>query len=250
MQRWFPKQNLLHWLPPTIALRLQQIIAVAPRTKKVPNRKEINAIRYNSITASYKPLLKLSLDILSNRGVSFNSDNSQQTKGLLLDVAEIWELYTKKVLELAFSPYFSVVDGNRREGDYLLKANSKEKYLGKLKPDFWVEKTNGQKILVADAKYKKLGDLPWQSPKRDDLYQMTAYLDRYSSDFKGTTQGVLLYPKWPDENSDKVFCEIERESPWLLHSGAELSFMKISTDVLIAVEDLKQLGIIAKMQSA
>lgn len=239
IKRWFPTHNLLQEQPTTIALRLQQIENIVPRTKKIPSQKELNSIRYNSITAPYKPLLKLSLEILKSRGISVDSDSTGQTKGILIDVAEIWERYVQEVLENIFHDDFQVIDGNQQKGDFLLTAKETKKHLGKLKPDFWIEKYNGQKLVIADAKYKKLGDQPWQSPKRDDLYQMSAYLDRYSTDFherKG--KAILVYPKWKENE----FSEIEIQSPWALESGAELSFVTLSTNLEDAVNDLKRLG--------
>ena len=235
IQRWFPKQNLLHWLPPTLALRLQQVISEVSRHHSIPAVGELNKVRYTSLTSAYKPLMKLSLQILNNRGSDINEDSASKAKGLLLDVAELWEIYVLKVLKGAYQEDFDVVHGTEGTDDYLLASSITGRTMGKLLPDFLVKTINSVQI-VADAKYKRLGDAPWLSPKRDDLYQMNAYMSRYQSQLSHDAHCMLIYPEWTEKRSSVV-----DDGPWSFSSGESLSFVTLPTDIQAAVLHLKNL---------
>ncbi len=236
IQRWFPKQNLLHWLPPTLALRLQQVMSAVSRHHSIPSIAELNKVRYTSLTSAYKPLMKLSLQILNNRGADISEDSASKAKGLLLDVAELWEIYVLKVLKAVYQGQFEVVHGTEGTNDYLLSSAITGKTMGKLLPDYLVK--NGSEIkLIADAKYKRLGDAPWLSPKRDDLYQMSAYVSRYQSKASFTAHSMLIYPQWTDERSAVI-----EDSPWLFSSGQSLSFITLPIDMPSAVHCLSNIN--------
>jgi len=235
IQRWFPKQNLLHWLPPILALRLQQVISAVSRHHSIPPVGELNKVRYTSLTSAYKPLMKLSLQILSNRGSDINENSESKAKGLLLDVAELWEIYVLKALRGAYQEGLDVVHGTEGTDDYLLTSTVTGRSMGKLLPDFLVKAANSVQI-VADAKYKRLGDAPWLSPKRDDLYQMNAYMSRYQSQMPPDAHCMLIYPQWADKRSSVV-----NDGPWLFNSGESLSFVTLPTDIQAAVLHLQNL---------
>lgn len=235
IQRWFPKQNLLHWLPSTLALRLQQVMSAVSRHHVMPSIADLNKVRYTSLTSSYKPLVKLSLQILNNRGSDIHEDSALKAKGLLLDVAELWEIYVLKALKSAYQDDFDVVHGTQGTDDYLLTSALTGKTMGKLLPDFLVKAGNSVRI-VADAKYKRLGDAPWLSPKRDDLYQMNAYMSRYQSQMTSDAHCMLIYPEWADKSSS-----VADDGPWLFDSGKPLSFVTLPIDIHAAVLHLKNL---------
>lgn len=233
IQRWFPKQNLLHWLPSTLALRLQQVIDEVSRHHVMPSIAELNKVRYTSLTSAYKPLVKLSLQILNNRGSDIHEDSASKANGLLLDVAELWEIYVLKVLKGAYQESFDVMHGTKGTDDFLLNSTITGKSMGKLLPDFLV-KAGDSVQFVADAKYKRLGDAPWLSPKRDDLYQMSAYMSRYQSQMTHGAHCLLIYPEWTDKKLSVV-----DDGPWLFNSGESLSFITLPTNIETAVLHLK-----------
>lgn len=227
IQRWFPKHNLLNWLPETIGLRLQQMIDATPRHSPIPKTRDIKGARLGSIAKAYIPLTRVSLDILKNKGISEKSDDNKSST-LLVDVAELWEIYILSVLREALIN-IDVLHGTR-EGDKFLLTDKSGKYqLGKLLPDY-IFNINGNTASIGDAKYKRLGDAPWMSPKRDDLYQMTAYLSRYSS----CEEGNFYYPDWGDD------CTITDNNPWLLASGQRINFIKVPIDKSVAVSYIRQ----------
>ena len=230
MERWFPNNNLMHWLPDTIALRLQQMICVTPRHSDIPKAHDIKKIRLNAVTKAYKPLVALSMDILKNKGVQDSSEEGNN-QSLLLDVAELWEIYVLDVLREAAPVVFNISHGTYTSESYLLNSLTRERQLGKLLPDYVVQQ-HDQVLAVADAKYKRLGDAPWMSPKRDDLYQMTAYLSKFPS----VLSGSLLYPDWGEGES-----LVEQSNPWALGSGRQINFVSLPVSKNIAVEKIKGL---------
>jgi 5-methylcytosine-specific restriction enzyme subunit McrC len=230
IQRWFPKHNLLNWLPEVIALRLQQMIDATPRHSAAPKAREIKKARLRSIAKFYTPLTRLSLDILKNKGISEKrSDDESST--FLLDVAELWEIYILDVLQEASPSQVDVLHGTMEGNEYLLTDQSGSHHYGKLLPDY-IFTDNGQTISIGDAKYKRLGDKPWMSPKRDDLYQITAYLSRYSK-----CNASFYYPAWGEEE-DKT-CIFSDKNPWRLESGQLINFISVPTEKSAAIDHLR-----------
>jgi len=234
IQQWFPQQDLLHWLPSTLALRLQQVITAVGRNEPLPTPKELRSVRFTSLTRDYKPLVALSQQIIKGRGIQLDQDSDERGQGLLLDVAELWEIFVLKVLQAVFINTAEVKHGTEGTDDYLLKSRMSKQRLGKLLPDYLIGNDDGVK-LVADAKYKKLGDAPWMSPKRDDLYQMCAYLTKYAVDMRDSPRGMLIYPEWDDKAAPS---SVAANNPWVFDSGAELSFITIPTKYDEAVKYL------------
>ena len=241
IKNWFPNHDVMRFLPPTVALRLQQMITAIKRQSKPPTHAEISKVRLASLAHAYKPLAVMSLDILKRKGVS-ERDGSQNNKTLLLDVAEIWEFYLLDVLRAVVSKGDSgdlEVDYSAQcDGSYLLSGSDGKSQLGRLLPDYLL-KEFGRTVMIADAKYKRLGDAPWQSPKRDDLYQMTAYLSANPE----CDRCVVLYPNWDENKLSKV----EMNNPWLLASGQSISFVTVSTDKALAVKELSALDIFSEV---
>ena len=234
IERWFPTTNLMHWLPDSIALRLQQMINVTPRHSDIPKPHDIKRIRLNSVTKAYKPLVALSMDILKSKGIQ-ESPEGGNNQSLLLDVAELWEIYVLDVLRGAAPDALDVVHGTYESEAYLLKSLGRGRKMGKLLPDYLIQQ-HDEVVGVADAKYKRLGDAPRMSPKRDDLYQMTAYLSKFSS----VLNGNLLYPNWDVDDDESA---VEKDNPWALDSGQQINFISLPLVKSEAVEKVKALGL-------
>lgn len=221
IQRWFPTHDLLHWLPKIIASCLQQMVDVIPRHAAIPKEREIKNARLGFIAKSYIPLTRLSLDILKNKGVS-DTSCGDESPTLLIDVAELWELYVLDALQEAAPPQVDVLHGTYEANEYLLSDENGEHKLGKLLPDYLV--TCQERPLI-------IGDAPWMSPKRDDLYQITAYLSRYSE----CCSGSLYYPE-----RGGVARDISDKNPWPSASGQTVNFIVIPTERSEAISVLRQ----------
>jgi 5-methylcytosine-specific restriction enzyme subunit McrC len=213
IKKWFPEHKLMHWMPEVVSLRMQQMIDVIPRRSYTPTQQEIKKARLGSLAAAYMPLARLSFDILNNKGMeNKKSDKTGQT--LLLDVAELWEVFVLDALRAAVPPLVNVMHGTVEGDSYLLTNREGTHSLGKLLPDYILQKDD-RAVAIADAKYKRLGDAPWMSPKRDDLYQMTSYLSRFSE----CRAGSFYYPDWGDD------CHVSQGNPWHLNSSREINFI-------------------------
>jgi 5-methylcytosine-specific restriction enzyme subunit McrC len=229
IQKWFPEHNLMHWMPNVVSMRLQQMIDVTPRHSNIPSKQTIKKSRLGAIAKAYIPLTRLSFDILKNKGIE-NKKSDDTTQTLLLDVAELWEVYVLDVLKEAVPSSMSVLHGTYESDSYLLTNSEGTRSLGKLLPDYLLQQSD-QTVSVADAKYKRLGDAPWMSPKRDDLYQMTSYLSKFSE----CDAGSFYYPDWGDE------CDVTQQNPWLLNSGQEMNFIALPIDKQQAVLKIQSL---------
>jgi 5-methylcytosine-specific restriction enzyme subunit McrC len=199
--------------------------------KRVPEPAEIAAIRYTPITASYRGLVRLSTTIARNQGLLSEASPDGTASGILVDVAEIWELYVLECLRRAH-PAAKVMHGTREldSAGHLLHNMVGER-LGRLLPDAVV--TAPTETFIADAKYKSLHPTMAHpaGPAREDLYQMRAYLSHWS----GTRFGMLVYPKEPDGTTPAVLAR----APWFFDDNRELRFVTLSHHADAAVVELR-----------
>ncbi len=150
---------------------------------------------YTPITAGFAPIAELSRQIANRRGLAADIDASGETKGVLLDVAELWEMYVLSILRKSAAP-LTVTHGTRDKSanKKLLYSDVSGQGLGTLIPDAIL--VSGTTIRgVVDAKYKSLhpsASSP-NGPQRDDLYQMAAYLGRFQAPAGLLTWGLLAY---------------------------------------------------------
>jgi 5-methylcytosine-specific restriction enzyme subunit McrC len=203
-------------------------------SKRVPEPAEVAAIRFTPITASYRGLVHLSVAIARNQGFFADAAPHGTASGILVDVAEIWELFVLECLRRTL-PHASVVHGTREmgEGGHLLSNRSGEK-LGGLLPDALI--VMGQRTIVADAKYKSLRSTRAHpmGPAREDLYQMRAYLSHWShADF-----GMLVYPR-----DGELVPSIITNAPWFFDDERELRFVWLPITGGEAVQQLSDLGL-------
>lgn len=237
------------WLPTRAKELLPHLMAVTGARPRVPTKAELDRIRYTPITASFAPIAELSRQIANRKGLAADIDASGETKGVLLDVAELWELYVLSVLRKAVSP-LTVTHGTRDKSatQKLLHSNVSGQGLGTLIPDAILLSGSAIKGVV-DAKYKSLhpsASSP-NGPQRDDLYQMTAYLGRFQAPAGLMTWGILAYPFDPS-NPDTPHAE--QNSPWSLDGGKKIVFATLPHAPIDAVAKLRSLVIPAVTPAA
>ncbi len=90
LRRWLPDEK---WLPQRAKELLPHLMAVTGSRPRVPTKAELDRIRYTPITAGFAPVAELSRQIANRRGLSADIEANGETKGVLLDVAELWEMY-------------------------------------------------------------------------------------------------------------------------------------------------------------
>jgi 5-methylcytosine-specific restriction enzyme subunit McrC len=239
LRRWLgvPDEK---WLPTRAKELLPHLMTVTGSRPCVPTKAELDRIRYTPITAGFAPIAELSRQIANRKGLAADIDASGETKGVLLDVAELWEMYVLSVLRKAASP-LTVTHGTRDKSatKKLLHSDVSGQGLGTLIPDAIL--LSGSVIKgVVDAKYKSLhpsANAP-NGPQRDDLYQMAAYLGRFQTPAGLMTWGLLAYPFAPSTPDTP---HAEQNSPWSLDSGKKISFATLPHDPVDAVAKLRSL---------
>lgn len=216
------RDQTLQWLPGRAAELLPHLIAVAGAHPAVPTMAELSRIRYTPITAGFARFAELSRQIATHQGLGASVAQDGATHGVLLDMAELWELHVLHVLRSACKPLIV------RHGTHDSSANAKllrsevdGKELGTLMPDALL--CDGERVrAILDAKYKQIHG----RPQREDLYQLAAYLGRFAAP-DGKAAGALVYPQ--DPHRPEV-AKIEAASPWRLDVGKRFWFVALPLD--------------------
>ncbi len=185
-----------YWLPDrgkTLVDDLQSALGGSPnRTVAVGG----TTIRYSPITESYRSVVELSLSILAHRPRVATPGGEGKAFGVLLDMAEIWELYVAKLMQMGL-PGFRVSHTGRSTEHFrwLLKSTRGDYKFGSLRPDIIVADYQDHCLAVADAKYKtnRVNASNRTGVVRDDLYQLSAYLSGFG-DPASRLDGFLIYP--------------------------------------------------------
>jgi 5-methylcytosine-specific restriction enzyme subunit McrC len=186
------------WLTPraqNLILALQSQYGARVAGSSVEFKK---TIRYTPITEAYRPLVGLSLSILRQRPMSSATEGKSDVLGVLIDMAEVWELYVYNLLRSGIVGTEVLHTGRSRETErhLLLSDKTGAGPLGRLKPDILVRSfATGQLLSVLDAKYKSTvpsSDKP-SGVLREDLYQLNAYLSAFAS-HASPLIGGLVYP--------------------------------------------------------
>ena len=245
LRRWLgvPDEQ---WMPARAKELIPQLMSVTGARPRVPTKAELDRIRYTPITTGFAPIAELSRQIANRRGLAADVDASGETKGVLLDVAELWEMYVLSVLRKAASP-LSVTHGTRDKSATrkLLQSDVTGQGLGTLIPDAILH-DEGTVRGIVDAKYKSLhpsASAP-NGPQREDLYQIAAYLGRFAVPGTRLARGVLAYPQDPARPS---VAHVEQLGPWSLERGKKVDFISLPHAASDAISKLRPL--IAKMAS-
>lgn len=90
-----------------------------------------------------------------------------------------------------------------------------------------------------DAKYKRLHPTTAapNGPQREDLYQVTAYLSRFTQ-VASPSWGALIYPLDPEKPTTPA---AEQSGPWSLSDGRRVAFITLPHDAGEAVSKMREL---------
>lgn len=225
-----------HWHTPRVKEMLPWLRSAVGARPRLPTRPALGRIRYTPITRQFKSVAVLSWRLAQLQGYSAASEEGK-SEGLLVDVAELWELFVVKCIERAL-PGLRVEHGTHAaQATWLLSSLIDARAgLGRLKPDV-LGYDGDLTALVADAKYKRLEDRWPERPQgvdRADLYQLTSYLARYSP--HGQALGLLVYPR--DEDQQRL-ATAERKGPWRLQAGGDVRFLRLPVHLDDAVAELQ-----------
>lgn len=143
---------------------------------------------HNPIYAPYKKVLEYAKLIIENED-SGTKSNGKQNLGFLVDVAELFEIYIRKLLQKEFKDW-SVTSPK-------IELYKDKFFARKIIPD--IVMGSGDQVLVFDTKYKRmnmqgkdqygLGDVD-----RNDFFQINTYMSYYQNQGKNVIAGGLLYP--------------------------------------------------------
>jgi 5-methylcytosine-specific restriction enzyme subunit McrC len=197
---------------------------VGPRPR-LPTEAQLQRIAYTPIRRPFKSLVAFSHRIARRRGF-LSRPTVGKADAVLLDVAELWELFLVSCARVAYHG-LDVKHGTRaleRSPVHLFRSIPKpEVGFGRLYPDILVVGPHGA-VAVLDAKYKHLASSPDRPDgvDRGDRYQIAAYLSRFRDDDR--TFGALLYPEGMGDTST---AKAEYAGPWSTHDGNTTYFVRV-----------------------
>ncbi|NMM91061.1 hypothetical protein B2J88_43270 [Rhodococcus sp. SRB_17] len=217
------------WRGPRIDEFIPHLRAATGPRPALPTRRELRSVRYSPITQPYKAVADLSWLIAKSKGPQ--GDSSTDTHdGVLLDVAELWELFLLHCLRVA-ADGLTVTHGTTADtSTHLLHSSTGGQKMGRLLPDFIVG-DHAAPTAIIDAKYKRLTD---RFPvNREDLYQLTSYLAAHSGGGV-RPRGILAYPLLPDS----AMSSHEADGPWSLQwgGGGTAEFLRLPIEAAGCVD--------------
>ena len=192
----------------------------------------------NPIFAPYKKVLEYAKLIVNYKNIEESDNGKTQTFGFLINVAELFEIYVRKLLQLNFSDWD--VDSPK-----ILVYNGLF-YERNIIPDIVMSKDNN--LVVFDTKYKRMnfkgkdnfgmGDLD-----RADFFQINTYMSHYQSTDCKLLVGGLLYPIEGDFQENRTRCHSEKwfgnsETKFIV-DGIELSDFKVDENIETNYETIK-----------
>lgn len=161
---------------------------------------DIDNVKYTRMTEMYRPVMQFCKAIIQ-QNLSESSMNSRNKIDIayFIDMAELWEMYLLKILEVNL-PEYDIFSPNLREREFLMEGKYRE-----VRPDLVIaDKNSGEPVVILDAKYKNYNSLGKtariSAVSREDLYQMTTYLHRFMKQSKG--YGIFVSPVHQDSNND------------------------------------------------
>ncbi len=112
LSRWLGSHRDSEWMPERVKDLMPHLVAAVGSRPRLPTRAELNRVRLTPITAGFRPLAELSVLIAGRRGLLGNASDEGKCKGVLLDVAELLELYVLAVLRRTW-PGMDISHGTR-----------------------------------------------------------------------------------------------------------------------------------------
>lgn len=221
------------WRPVLTGEVLSQVRAVVGSQPSLPDANDLRQVRYTPITRRFESVAQLSYEIARRRG-HLTSATSAEAAGVLIDVAELWELFLVYCSRRAFGPTRVEHGTFKRDGASLLRSIPKPNtHLGRLKPDILIRDAHGDLTAVIDAKYKRLRS--WRgSPSgvdRGDLYQLASYLSGHD-----VPLGALAFPP-----HDSDWAAANLDGPWLTRDGQRVRFARFPATATEATQELEAL---------
>ncbi len=187
-----------------------------------------STLRYTPITEGYRSAVDLSLSILTQRPRTPATGGEAKAYGILLDMAEIWELYVAKILHIGLPGWRVAHTGRATKHFRWLLTGAGGETFGSLRPDIVILDSQDRCLGIADAKYKttRLNARNATGALREDLYQLAAYLSGFGDPDK-RLDGFLIYP---DDPEGEVVRRLYPKSPWKMASAPRRNLWFLAAD--------------------
>ena len=126
---------------------------------------------------------------------SIGNKGSDKSFAILFEMNDVYERYITNLLKMNFDEYIVHSQHNKYK---LLRNEKTDRDIFSLIPDIVVEVDNKERLVI-DTKWKRVNKgINRHGVKREDLYQMYAYLTRY----KDVKASILLYPSAHEDDKD------------------------------------------------
>lgn len=210
------------WRGPRLTEQLNALRTATGPRPAMPSLHDIRTARYTPITIKWRRAAELSWRILNRNPLSVAADD-ELTHGVLIDVAELWELFVLHCVGLATAEPVRHGTTTHSDGHLAKSTVDPNRKMGTLYPDVIIG--NHPITGLIDAKYKRLGGR--RGIDREDLYQLHAYSAAFTA-----PQAALAYPA---VGNDVPTAELY--SPWEPRTGM-LWFITLPTSEGACVKKL------------
>lgn len=160
---------------------------------------QLNEIRINRTNKRFEKSFKLAKQFLLNETNTMQYNDFTNTFIILFKMNDLFEAYIAILLEEIVDRPVYVQDQRHR----LFKNEKSNRDIFQLKPDVVIGDKNQ---IIIDTKWKQIfakEEVNRSGVKREDMFQMYAYLTRY----KHVSRGILLYPKTVEQKDDDLFLQ-------------------------------------------
>jgi 5-methylcytosine-specific restriction enzyme subunit McrC len=216
------------WLPDRGKAIIDDLHAVLGSRAGKETVRRCSTLRYTPITEGYRSAVDLSLSILTQRPRAPATGGEAKAYGILLDMAEIWELYVAKLLHIGLPGWRVAHTGRTKMHFRWLLTGAGGETFGSLRPDILILDTRDRCLGIADAKYKttRFNASNTTGVLREDLYQLAAYLSGFGEPDK-QLDGFLIYP---DDPEGQVVRRLYPKSPWKMTSASRRNLWFLAAD--------------------
>lgn len=153
-----------------------------------------NRALHNPMFQGFRRTLEFAEIILNDWGLQNKDNGIKQTYGYLFDISQLFEVYLEKLLSHHFSDW-SVL------GQEHLNLYASRFYARNMYPDLVLKHLESGKVIVLDAKFKKMR-FDYRDLDRNDFYQIHTYIHYYGSDL---LFGGLIYPLSDTHNIESAY---------------------------------------------
>lgn len=210
------------WRGPRLQDQLTLLRNATGTRPDLPTLSEIRKAKYNPITVKWQRAAELSWRILREDPLGSVPENDS-TYGVLIDVAELWELFVLHCAGLASEGVVRHGTSEHASGYLARSTINPSRIMGKLYPDVMFGEDPIEALL--DAKYKRLSGR--RGVDREDLYQLHAYASTFNAPI-----AALAYPATSTKIPDQ-----EKLGPWESNTSL-LSFLSLPTNEVSCVNKL------------